>query len=91
MTRGASLIRATISPVDPTRILDGRNISVNTAKIEALAVSEWQRQQDNQVRSAVVRILDLKSQHLSLTVQRIQIDARLQEIESEISRLKGSK
>lgn len=62
----------------------------NTAKIEALALSEWKRQQDNQVRSAAVRILDLKSQHLSLTVQRIQIDARLQEIESEISRLKGS-
>lgn len=63
---------------------------MNTAKIEALAISEWQREQQSKTREIATRILDLKSQHLSLSVQWIEIDARLDEIESEIRRLGGS-
>ena len=63
---------------------------MNTSKIEALAISEWQREQQSKTREIATRILDLKRQHLSLSVQWIEIDARLDEIEAEIRRLGGS-
>lgn len=63
---------------------------MNTAKIEALAISEWQREQQSKTRDLATWILDLKRQHLSLSVQKILIDDQLEKVGSEIRRLGGS-
>lgn len=64
---------------------------MNTAKIEALAVSEWQREQQSKTRDLATQILDLKCELLSLSLQRIYLDSKIEEVEIQIQRLKGSK